>query len=300
MLPARVILVIDRGAACPIPILDTQRSQFGSELLHNPTMPPKKRPVLSVNEKERIAAQLLAASEGLISTAQAMKTAGLKTPERSETSKKRVYRKAQKIKCVGVDDGATTLASSGSASTPRQLVMEPNLNSQEQSVSSLSAPPSNSPSTTTAQTTTAEQETIRRQLDPPKRMRRTSKQKHQEQSEKNKRRKQQSMATKMATTQVQAAKLMDPSNPNKKSQIGIVADINRRMGTNVSYKSVSRMVRAGQIGISPSKPGPVGSFNKVEYDAMKVAFLSYIKLEQAIGKKQSTIKQLGFRVLLLH
>ena len=143
-----------------MPILDTQRCQLGSELLHNPTMPPKKRPVLSVNEKERIAAQLLAASEGLISTAQAMKTAGLRTPERSETSKKRVYRKAQKIKCVGVDDGATTLASSGSASTPRQLVMEPNLNSQEQSVSSLSAPPSNSPSTTTAQTTTAEQETI--------------------------------------------------------------------------------------------------------------------------------------------
>jgi len=256
--------------------------------------------VLSVEEKERIATQLLAASEGLISTAQAMKTAGLKSPERSETSKKRVYRKAQKIKCIGIDESATTIASCGSASTPRQLVMEPNPTSQEQSVSSLSAPPSNSPSTTTLQASTAKQETIRRQLvndpPPPKRMRRTSRQKHQEESEKIKKRKQVSAATKMATTQVVAAKNMSPSNPNKKSQIDIVAAINTRMGTNLSYKSVSRMVRAGQVGVSPAKSGPVGSFNKVEYDAIKVAFLSYIKLEQTIGKKQSTIKQLGFRV----
>ena len=109
---------------------------------------PKKKTNLSVAEKERIAAQLLAASEGLFSTAQAMKTAGLKTPERSETSKKRVYRKAQKIKLVGHNDGVPTLASSTTASTPRQLLMEPNTNS-ELSVSSLSAPPSNATTTST-------------------------------------------------------------------------------------------------------------------------------------------------------
>jgi len=55
-------------------------------------------------------------------------------------------------------------------------------------------------------------------------------------------------------------------------------------------------VREGKIGVSPVKPGPVGFFNKIEYEALKVAFLSYIKLEQAIGKSQSTIKSLGLRV----
>jgi len=100
----------------------------------------KKKTNLSVEEKERIAAQLLAASEGLISTAEAMKTAGLKTPKQTETSKKRVYRKAQKIKLVGPDDGVTTLASSATTSTPRHLIKEPNPTLQH-SISSLSAPP---------------------------------------------------------------------------------------------------------------------------------------------------------------
>ena len=125
---------------------------------------PKKKTNLSVAEKERIAAQLLAASEGLFSTAQAMKTAGLKTPERSETSKKRVYRKAQKIKLVGHKDGVATLGSSTTVSTPRQLLMEPNTNSQL-SVSSLSAPPSNATTTSTTQGPGQEgNEDLRRQL----------------------------------------------------------------------------------------------------------------------------------------
>jgi len=59
---------------------------------------------------------------------------------------------------------------------------------------------------------------------------------------------------------------------------------------------VSRMVRQGKIGVSPQKPGPVGSFNKIEYDAMKMAFLSFVKLEQAGGKNQSTIRELSLHV----
>jgi len=59
---------------------------------------------------------------------------------------------------------------------------------------------------------------------------------------------------------------------------------------------VSKHIRLGKIGVSPQKPGPVGSFNKIVYGAMKVAFLSYIKLEQAGGKKQSTIRDLSLRV----
>jgi len=268
---------------------------------------PKKKTNLSVEEKERIAAQLLAASEGLISTAQAMKTAGLKTPERSETSKKRVYRRAQKIRLIGQEGGATTYASSTTASTPRQLVMQQNRTSQL-SVSSLSAPPSNSTSNSTNQgPPTEEQEELRRDLlvvdtsltgnnYTPRKHRRSSKQTHLEEAEKQKKRKVQSAAVKTATTRIVNTLELSPSNPNKKSQMQIVREVNQSHGTNISHKTVSRMVREGKIGMSPVKPGPVGSFNKTEYQALRVAFLSFLKLEQAIGKKQSTMKNLGLKV----
>ena len=57
-----------------------------------------------------------------------------------------------------------------------------------------------------------------------------------------------------------------------------------------------KYVRLGKIGVSPQKPRPVGQFNKTEYEALKFAFLSFIKLEQTVGKSQSTIKSLGLRV----
>jgi len=69
-----------------------------------------------------------------------------------------------------------------------------------------------------------------------------------------------------------------------------------RLHTNVSHKTISRIIREGKIGVSPSKPGPVGAFNKTEYNTTKVTFLSFIKLEQAGGKKQSTIHELSFCV----
>jgi len=112
---------------------------------------PKKKTDLSVEEKERIGAKLLAASEGLILTAQAMKTAGLNTPQRSETKKKRVCRQAQKIKAVGANDASTAAASSTTSSMLRHFIMEPGHGVQDQSISSLSAPPSNSPNTSTNQ-----------------------------------------------------------------------------------------------------------------------------------------------------
>jgi len=156
-------------SSCPIQLVKVHCHYSGPHLLHNLNMPPKKRPVLSKEEKERIAAQLLAASEGLISTALAMKTVGFKSPERDEKTKKRVYRKAQKIRCVGGHDDTTAMwGSSASTSTPRQLVMEPNPRSQDHSISSLSAPPSNLPSTSTNQGHAGEGEgdasELRRQL----------------------------------------------------------------------------------------------------------------------------------------
>jgi len=125
---------------------------------------PKKKNNLTVEEKERIAAQLLAASEGMLSTAEAMKSIGMTTPQRSESRKKKVYRRSKDIRLVSGKDASVTVASSTAASTPRQLMMEPN--SQDQSVSSLSAPPSNSTNNSTNHgIATGERDELRRQLD---------------------------------------------------------------------------------------------------------------------------------------
>ena len=101
---------------------------------------------------------------------------------------------------------------------------------------------------------------------------------------------------KSATTTIANTVELSPSNPNKKLQRQMAKEVNVSHGTNISHKTVSRMVREGKIGMSPVKPGTVGSFIKIECEALKVAFLSYLKLEQANGKKQSRLKSLGLRV----
>jgi len=268
--------------SCPAELLQLCWCLGDSHLWQKVLNMPKKKVNLSVEEKERIAAQLLAASEGIISTAEAMKIATLKTPERSEARKKKIYRRAKTMKVSGRDNGVITFGSSTTASTPRQLQMEADPTSQH-SVSSLSAPPSNSTSASTNQgLVTAEQEGLRRQLandsvspstnnPQPKKRRRSSQQTHLEQAEKNKKRKAHAEAVKTATTIISSKSLLSPSNPNKsKSQIQIVKDINTKLGTNISSKTVSKYVRLGKIGISPQKPGPAGQFNKTEYEACEI------------------------------
>jgi len=138
------------------------------------------------------------------------------------------------------------------------------------------------------------------QQPPPRKHWRSSTQKHTQDSEKNLKRKKESTAVKAATKQIAAVMELSPSNPNKMSQMQIARHINQKMDTNISHKTVSWMVQEGKIGVSPVKPartcGPVGSFDKTEHLAMKIALLSFIKLEQAIGKKQSTIEQLSLRM----
>jgi len=70
---------------------------------------PKPKKDLSVADRDWIAAQLLAASESLISTAQAMKSVGLKSPQRSETRKKSVCRQAQKSPSLAMTDRLPSL-----------------------------------------------------------------------------------------------------------------------------------------------------------------------------------------------
>jgi len=56
------------------------------------------------------------------------------------------------------------------------------------------------------------------------------------------------------------------------------------------------MVREGRIGASPLKKGPIGNFPKKVWSQMEIAFVTYLKLEQANSKKQSTLSELGQQV----
>jgi len=68
------------------------------------------------------------------------------------------------------------------------------------------------------------------------------------------------------------------------------------MGTNASATTVFQMVREGRIGISPLKKGPMGDFSKKIWSQIETAHVTFLKLEQANSKKQSTLMDLGRRV----
>jgi len=76
----------------------------------------------------------------------------------------------------------------------------------------------------------------------------------------------------------------------------MVDDANNVSGINISAKTVSKMMRKGLIGVSPSKLGPARDFLKAAWDAMKLAFVTYFQLEQAQSKVQLTVKQISLRV----
>ena len=103
-------------------------------------------------------------------------------------------------------------------------------------------------------------------------------------------------AMKSATLQVQKSKSLKKSDPNKKSIRQIVKDTNVVFNSNLSHKTVARYVLNGMAGQSPMKHGPIGDFAKSVRSALKGAFVTFLKLEQAESKKQSTVRQLSILV----
>jgi len=59
---------------------------------------------------------------------------------------------------------------------------------------------------------------------------------------------------------------------------------------------VAKYVRKGLINVSPLKRGRVGAFPKNIGDTLKWAYASYLQLEQAEGKTQSSMKDMAKRV----
>jgi len=88
--------------------------------------------------------------------------------------------------------------------------------------------------------------------------RQTSKQKYQDDADGKRRKSNEKTALKITTKEVAFRKRLG----NNESQMSIIKRINKHMGSNISRKTVSQMVREGRIGISPLKKGPVGDFTK--------------------------------------
>ena len=139
-------------------------------------------------------------------------------------------------------------------------------------------------------------ETSKEAINKEKKRRRSSKVVQEEHAVQCKKRKVKSRGMKVATRRIHDNKLLSPTNPGKKSQRQIVEEVNAAFGSNINAKTASRMVKKGLIGVSPLKKGPIGNFPKNVWSAMKSAFVTYVKLEQANSTKQSTLAQLGKRV----
>ena len=100
-------------------------------------------------------------------------------------------------------------------------------------------------------------------------------------------------AMKQATQLIKANNELPKGDPNRTTNRLIIEKVNERMNSNISESTASRYVRKGLINMSPLKRGPVGPFPKRIYNALKGAFSTYLKLEQAQSKKQSTLKQMS-------
>ena len=102
-----------------------------------------------------------------------------------------------------------------------------------------------------------------------------------------------SIAMKTATTLIKRSRELPKNHPQKKSIEVIVRETNSRYKATINEKTAGRYVRKGLVGQSPLKRGPIGHFSKPVYSALKGAYSTFLKLEQAESKKQSSIKQMS-------
>jgi hypothetical protein len=108
--------------------------------------------------------------------------------------------------------------------------------------------------------------------------------------------KRETQAMKQVTVLIERSKALPIGHPAKHTIKEIVAATNAQMNTNVSGVTAARYVLAGLVGVSPLKRGAAGDIQPMIYDALKGALATYLKLEQAASKKQSTVKQLSLLV----
>lgn len=265
-------------------------------------------------EKEEIAADVVAASRGHIGVKQAMRIVHFSDAEMNDnTIYRRIHRLAEKKKktlatipppeVVAVPALTLAQAAAACAAAPSTINDPSDLSGNSSSFN----PPSIATDNTTAQSSTCAAnpralESVKRVLEPgsasssaEKRTRKTPKQKQAEDAKKLRASKLRSKALKMATVQIQQQKTKTSGSPVKPNA-HIVRSVNEALGSNIAPSTVNRYIQNNMIGVSPMKRGPAPDIPSDIWKALKAAFTSYIKLEQAHSKQQSTVKTLSLRV----
>jgi len=132
--------------------------------------------------------------------------------------------------------------------------------------------------------------------EPSKKSRRSSKEVFRLQAHVIMQTKKDATAMKLATSRLKANSKLPDGHVDKKSINRIVKEVNDLCDSNISPSTVGKYFRAGLINVSPKKRGPTGPFPKPIFESLKWACASYLQLEQAEGKTQSSIKDMAKRV----
>ena len=282
-----------------------------SRLLHTLVNMSKPNSLPGDDRKELIAARIVAVSEGLVKVPAAMRLVGFPSPL-NDSVRKRVDHKSKNIK----DDGSITLAASpcavltakaqpASAEASKISSLTKSGSLITSNVSTIQAAHSASMSDRPTPNTLVEaRRNLEQSLDtvpkpparkpPAKKRRRTSKQKQDDDAEIAKRKKVESQGTKMATLRIQENSLLTPTK--RKSHSTICSEVNALVGSNVHPNTAGRLVRDGRAGFSPQKRDPNFLLPNPMWDVLQKAFITFIKLEQAASKTQSTSPELLLKV----
>jgi hypothetical protein len=243
------------------------------------------------------ASGILAAANGKVRVTQAMKLVGFTTPERTNMKwYQQVRRKQDKLVIVDVDTNKPTAMGTVTLADNSQETNVSTLTGERSYATGFPTPGSNSDSSTDSLRRRVLADSIGKKSDKSpvaKVARRTSKDLQRVNAKVMMQTKRDKQAMKQATVLIERNKALGSNHPSKMS-IGAIVDLtNERLNANISAKSAARYVRQGLIGVSPLKRGPVGDFEPRIYNALKGAFTTYLKLEQAASKKQSTIAKLS-------
>ena len=251
--------------------------------------------------------QIVAAGRGYVSVPQALEI--VKMPQelrQNDTLRRRVARKAKKLEMaarsnpsvlVGPPPLPVVQAPPGSGrSDESSLTVMTNSSGlsdiQRQLQESFATSPNNPGNHESTNSTSSKSQST----DTEKKRRHSSQSVQQNHAVIAKQRKLASQGMKLATVRIQQNSTLSPSNPKKKTHGTIVEEVNKAVGSNINVKTAGRMVKNGFVGVSPLKRGPAGSFPPNVWRALKNAFVSYVKLELATSKKQSTLRDLAKRV----
>jgi len=261
--------------------------------------------------KTRMASTIIASGENKVKVPikKAMKMAGFTTPEREDKTK------YQQVRRAAIREGQRKqLDTWPSDAVPGDLVIHSE-ESGSTTVSSLlrtttasvvAALGGSSTGTGSAASNTSG---VRRRLaeeddegdkkaaaKPETKRRRTSVQKQRDDAVHARQKEANRQAMKVITVAVDKNNKRAANDPEKTSNAEIIRRVNKAYKSSVDPKTVSRYVKNNMIGVSPMKRGPVGDFPKQIWNALKGAYVTYLRLEQHSTTNQSGINAMSLKV----